>query len=133
LHALADYVVVAVLVLAPRLFSFVDETTTGTWVAILAAAGLLALNATTDYEGGIVARAVPMRVHLVADGAIGLFVAASPWLLGFGGHGIAAWLPFAIVGLGGVGGAALTEKVAPSISSDDGAPRDRLRPRRREG
>jgi hypothetical protein len=123
-HAVADYVVVAVLVLAPRLFSFADETASGRWIAILAAAGLLALNATTNYEGGILARVVPMRAHLVADGAIGLFVAASPWLLGFGERGTEAWLPFAIIGLGGVGCAALTEKLAPPIrSEDDGTPR----------
>jgi hypothetical protein len=118
LHAVADYVVVALLVLAPRVFSFVDETTSGTWIAILAAAGLLALNATTDYEGGILARVVPMRAHLVTDGAIGLFVAASPWLVGFGERRTEVWLPFAMIGLGGVACAALTEKVAP----DDGAP-----------
>jgi hypothetical protein len=122
-HAFADYLVAAVLLAGPWLFGFADETTIGKWISVVAGAGLLVMDAATAYEGGIVRRVIPMRAHLVADGLVGLFVAASPWLFKFGDGGVNAWLPFAIIGLGGVACAALTEKAPSASTSEDSTPR----------
>ena len=56
------------------------------------------LSALTDYETGAV-RVVPMKAHLVFDGASGAALASTPWLSGARKNGLRHWLPHAVVGL----------------------------------
>jgi hypothetical protein len=97
-HAGMDYLVALLLIAAPWLFGFADETTAGTWIAVLAGIAVLALSAITNYEGGFLAHAVTMRMHLLADAIMGIFLAISPWLFGFADNGVNAWLPFVLIG-----------------------------------
>jgi hypothetical protein len=56
------------------------------------------LSALTDYETGAL-RVVPMKAHLVFDGASGAALASTPWLSGAAKNGLRHWLPHAVVGL----------------------------------
>jgi SPW repeat len=108
-HATTDYVVGLLLIASPWLFGFSDESTAATWIAVAAGIAMIGLSSVTDYEGGILGRLVPMRTHLVTDGVLGAFLAASPWLFGFADEGTNAWLPFVAIGLGEVASAVTTD------------------------
>jgi hypothetical protein len=56
------------------------------------------LSALTDYETGAV-RVIPLKAHLVVDGASGAALASTPWLSGARKNGLRHWLPHALVGL----------------------------------
>jgi hypothetical protein len=62
-----------------------------------------------DLRGWLLARTIPMPTHLLI-GALGIILAASPWLFGFADHGTNAWLPFLLIGLGEIGAALTTER-----------------------
>jgi hypothetical protein len=100
MHAGLDYIVAALLIAAPWLSGFADETTIGTVVSVAAGVAVLGLGALTNYEGGVLAHVVSMRTHLLTDALLGLFLAASPWLFGFSDVGVNAWLPFVLIGAG---------------------------------
>ena len=69
------------------------------------------LSALTDYETGAV-RVVPMKAHLVFDGASGAALASAPWLSGARRNGVRHWLPHAVVGLTEIA-MALTTRTEP--------------------
>lgn len=108
-HAGMDYAVGLLLIASPWLFGFADESTAATWIAVLAGVAILGLSAITDYEGGLLARLIPMRTHLMADAGLGLLLAVSPWLFGFADEGANAWLPFVAIGLGEIVSAMTTD------------------------
>lgn len=108
-HARMDYAVGLLLIASPWLFGFADESTAATWIAVLAGVAILGLSAITDYEGGLLARLIPMRTHLMADAGLGLLLAVSPWLFGFADEGTNAWLPFVAIGLGEIVSAMTTD------------------------
>jgi len=108
-HAALDYIVGILLIAAPWLFGFADESTAATWISILAGVALIGMSMITDYEGGVLARVIGMREHLIADLVLGVFLIASPWLFGFADEGTNAWLPFVLIGAGEVGAAAMTD------------------------
>src|SRR3954471_7074144 len=87
MHAGMDYLVGVLLVAAPWIFQFADESSAATWISVIAGVALIGLSAMTDYEGGIIARAIPMRAHLATDALLGLFLVVSPWLFGFADEG----------------------------------------------
>lgn len=93
-HAILDYGSVIILLLAPFLFNFVDVPT-AKMIVIVAAAFVLLLSFMTKYEGGLV-KIIPMRMHLAADIALGLFLIASPWLFKFNNE---TYLFHVIIGL----------------------------------
>ncbi len=93
-HGIIDYIVGALLILAPFILGFADGTA-AQWVPIILGAGALLYSLLTDYELGV-ARVIPMPVHLGLDNASGLLLAASPWLFGFA-HRI--WWPHVLVGV----------------------------------
>ena len=70
---------------------------------------MLGLSTVTDYEGGLFARLISMRTHLMADAGLGLLLAVSPWLFGFADEGTNAWLPFVAIGLGEIASAMTTD------------------------
>ena len=109
MHAAMDYLVGIVLIISPWVFSFSDETTAGTWIAVLAGIAMIGMSAMTDYEGGLLTRAIPMRMHLMTDMVLGIFLAITPWLFGFADQGANAWLPFVVIGLGEIAAAAITD------------------------
>jgi hypothetical protein len=119
-HAGMDYAVGLLLVASPWLFGFADESTVATWIAVLAGVAMLGLSMITDYEGGLLARLVPMRTHLMVDAGLGLLLAVSPWLFGFGDDGTNAWLPFLAIGLG---------EITSSVTTDPEPGKRRRRPR----
>jgi hypothetical protein len=108
-HAGMDYAVGLLLIASPWLFGFSDESTAATWIAVLAGIAMLGLSMITEYEGGLLARLIPMRTHLLADAGLGLLLAVSPWLFGFADEGTNAWLPFVAIGLGEIASAATTD------------------------
>jgi hypothetical protein len=69
------------------------------------------LSALTDYETGAV-RVVPLKAHLVFDGASGAALASTPWLSGAAKNGLRHWLPHAVVGLTEIA-MALTTRTEP--------------------
>jgi SPW repeat len=108
-HAAMDYTVGLLLIAAPWVFGFADESTTATWISVLAGVAIIGLSAMTDYEGGFLSRVIPMRGHLATDALLGIVLAASPWLFGFADQGTNAWLPFVVIGLGEILAAATTD------------------------
>ena len=112
IHALMDYSVGVLLIAAPWIFQFADESSAAKWISIVVGVAMIGMSAVTDYEGGVLGRMIPMRVHLMTDVVVGIFLAISPWLFGFADDGANAWAPFLVIGLGEIAAAAMTDPVA---------------------
>jgi hypothetical protein len=69
------------------------------------------LSALTDYETGAM-RVIPLKAHLVFDGASGAALASTPWLSGAAKNGVRHWLPHALLGLTEIA-MALTTRTEP--------------------
>ncbi|HYF13807.1 MAG TPA: hypothetical protein VD971_01900 [Phycisphaerales bacterium] len=91
-HGVLDYLVGGFLIL---LGASQYGTTTPGMVLIVLGAGHIIYSLATAYELGIV-KTIPMAVHLAIDAAGGVFLAASPWLLGFADR---VWAPHLFLGL----------------------------------
>ncbi len=104
MHGIADYVVGLILILAPYILGFADGSA-AQWVPQIL--GVLALGSAlmTDYELGVM-RVIPMPVHLGLDFVSGLFLLASPWILGFADR--IAW-PHVLFGLIEIGASLVTQ------------------------
>ena len=100
LHAPLDYIVGALLIAAPWIFQFSDDSTP-TVISIVLGVGLIAYSLFTNYELGVW-KVVPMAVHNLFDIAAGALLAASPWLFGFADDGANAWAPFVVVGVAAI-------------------------------
>src|SRR5215212_8655346 len=111
-HAIMDYTVGLLLIAAPWIFQFADDSTTATWISIIVGVAMIGMSAITDYEGGFLAHAIPMQMHLIADAIAGAFLAVSPWLFGFADQGANAWAPFLVIGVAELGTALMTDPVA---------------------
>ena len=105
-HGVIDYLMGALLVVAPYLLGFADGTA-AQWVPQAVGAALVGASLLTDYELGVV-RVIPMPVHLGLDVAAGLLLAVSPWLFGFAGR---VWVPHVILGLAEIGAGLMTRTV----------------------
>ncbi len=104
IHGALDYVIGAVLVLAPWLFGFAVGGPVQ-WVPILIGVGVIVYSTLTAYEMGFMP-VISMPVHLMLDVAAGVVLALSPWLFGFAQ--IIVW-PHLLVGLLAIGGGLMTE------------------------
>ncbi len=100
LHGFLDYIVGVVLIAAPWIFQFSDNTA-ATVVPIVLGVGLIVYSLVTDYELGI-ARVLPMSVHLLFDIAAGVVLAASPWIFGFADESANVWVPHLLAGMAAV-------------------------------
>jgi hypothetical protein len=81
IHGVLDYVVGILLLIAPMLLGFSDVPGARN-AAIASGAVTLVYSILTNYECGLI-RVLPFGVHLTLDALSGLFLIASPWLLGF--------------------------------------------------
>lgn len=107
-HGIIDYIVGAVLILAPFIFGFATGGA-AMWVPILIGAAIIVYSLMTNYEMGI-SSTIDMRTHLWLDLAAGVILAVSPWLFGFSEL---VWAPHLIVGLLVVG-TSLTTRTEPT-------------------
>ena len=106
LHGTFDYLGGIFLIGAPWVFDFARGGAE-TWVFIACGALMLGAALITDYECGVVP-GLSMTQHLVLDGMLGLFLAASPWLFGFSEF---VYLPHLLIGLAETFAALLTDTV----------------------
>jgi hypothetical protein len=93
-HGVLDYLVGILLIAAPWLLGFYRGGAE-TWVPVTLGITTLLYSLLTNYELGML-RVIPMPGHLALDALSGLFLAASPWLLGFSDY---VYLPHLVVGL----------------------------------
>jgi hypothetical protein len=107
IHGAADYATGALLLAAPRLLPMKRR---GQLLAGAAGGGVLLTSAFTDYELGL-RRRLPMPAHLLIDAVTGgLLIAGAARLRDQRGTSITDWLPHALVGVGEIAGAALTQR-----------------------
>ena len=93
-HGILDYLVGALLIVAPYLLGFADGTA-AQWVPQAIGALTIVASLLTNYPLGVV-KVIPFATHLVLDVAQGVFLAASPWLFGFADR---IWWPHVLVGI----------------------------------
>ncbi|HEU0052161.1 MAG TPA: SPW repeat protein [Longimicrobium sp.] len=105
-HGMLDYALGVLLIAAPWLLRFAAGGAE-TWVPVGVGAALLVWSLCTDYELGA-AKRLQMAAHLWLDAIGGVFLAVSPWLLGFDGD---VWLPHVVVGALMVLAAAVTDTI----------------------
>lgn len=106
-HGIVDYVIGLLLIIAPFLVGFSDNES-ASYTAWIVGAGIILYSLATDYELGV-AKLIPYRIHLGIDCTAGVFLAASPWLLGFSDR--IAW-PHVAFGILEVGIALVTRPAA---------------------
>jgi uncharacterized membrane protein HdeD (DUF308 family) len=99
-HAPLDYIVGVLLIAAPWIFQFSDQTA-ATVVPIVLGVGLIAYSLFTNYELGVW-KVAPMAVHNLIDIVAGAFLAASPWIFDFADKSANVWVPHLVVGLAAV-------------------------------
>jgi hypothetical protein len=93
-HGILDYLVGALLAVAPWLFQF-NRGGAETWVPVLLGAAAILYSLFTNYEWGV-SRKIAMPTHLTLDLISGILLAVSPWLFGFADE---VYLPHLIFGL----------------------------------
>lgn len=108
-HGLLDYIMGIFLALSPWLLGF-NENSAARWTAVLLGAGMILYSLLTDYEWGV-SRSLSMKTHLAIDLVAGVFLAVSPWLLGFADY---VYLPHLILGILEIGAALMTRTVPGS-------------------
>src|SRR4051812_29898338 len=91
-HGILDFGVVLVLVFLPNLFGFAGVGGGPVWIPRVIGVIALLQSLTTQYEFGLF-KVVPMKMHLMADYVLAIFLAASPWLFGFADRPGNIWLP----------------------------------------
>lgn len=102
-HGIIDYVVGILLILAPFLLGFATGGPEQ-WVPIILGAGTILYSLLTRYEFSVI-KAIPYRMHLAIDAVAGLFLLASPWLLGYAD---VIWWPHVLVGVAELGVVAMS-------------------------
>ena len=120
-HGILDYLGGIVLILAPNIFGF-TENDDATWVARIIGIALIVLALLTRYELGVL-KVLPMSLHLWIDVLASIFLAASPFLLGFSGEDANVWVPHVVVGLLYLAISLMTETVPRGDREELAAPR----------
>lgn len=93
-HGYLDYIVGLLLIAAPWIFNFADDTI-ATYIPVALGIFAIVYSLLTDYELGVT-RLISLRIHLTLDMAGGLLLAVSPWIFGFADR---VYLPHLIVGI----------------------------------
>lgn len=117
IHGLLDYIVGVALIAAPWVFGFVPSDDYATWgnetmTPIILGIVIILQSLCTNYEWGAY-KYLQMPTHLMFDLLVGLFLAASPWLLGYADY---VYGPHLTVGLAIVV-LALVTKRSPEMAS----------------
>jgi len=106
-HTVIGIIVGVVLLLAPTIFNFSDNTAATMSAVIVGVFILLNELITTSPYSPI--KLVPMKVHVVLDVLTGVFLALTPFLFNFAnGDDKAMWVPHIVVGIMVAGYALLT-------------------------
>lgn len=106
-HGVLDYIVGLLLIFSPRLLGF-DADGAEARVPVILGGSALIYSALTRYELGLL-KLLPFKAHLALDVMSGLFLALSPWLLGFADR---VWLPHVLLGLFEIGAVMMTRNAA---------------------
>lgn len=114
-HGVIDYLMGALLIVAPYLLGFADGTA-AQWSPQILGAALIGASLLTDYELGVV-RVIPMPVHLFLDIAAGALLAVSPWLFGFADR---VYWPHLILGLLEIGTGLMTSTTPSNAAAAPG-------------
>lgn len=109
-HGILDYIVGLVLIMAPWIFDFSDNSY-ATWTIVIAGIVVLLQTIFTDFEVGLV-RKIPMQTHLMMDFGLGVVLALSPWMFGFADQ---VYTPHLIAGIFAIMASLTTHRV-PSRS-----------------
>jgi hypothetical protein len=117
IHGFVDYLIGLAVVLMP--FILGRGAGPQTWLPVLLGGGLIVYSLLTEYEVGVVPL-ISMPAHLILDGLSGLFLASSPWLLGFA---YLVWVPHLVLGLALVGAATITQPLATRRTWDSASVR----------
>lgn len=80
-HGFTDYSYIPGVLLAPKLVGFEDDKTAVAIGRVLAG-NILLSSLLTRAEWGLF-KVMPYKAHLIADVAVGVLAASSPWLFGF--------------------------------------------------
>jgi hypothetical protein len=97
-HGILDYVFAAVLIAAPLVLTFEEDTATA--IAIAAGLGVLILAAFTAWPTGIV-KSIPVIAHAMLDYLLSILLVVAPFLFGFNDDEQAAAF-FVVVGVLGL-------------------------------
>lgn len=97
-HGIFDYVIGIALLIAPNLFGFAHLG--GAPVDVARAVGIIIIIQAllTNYELGLF-KVLPMRLHLMADYILSVFLTISPWLFRFNHEPNNVWVPHVVVGI----------------------------------
>jgi hypothetical protein len=85
-HGVVEYLAAILLIAAPFVFAFDDDTATG--VSIVAGVLVLVVTASTDLPTGLI-KSIPVPAHVVVDYLVAGVLIASPFLFGFTDDGTA--------------------------------------------
>jgi hypothetical protein len=85
-HGLLEYFAAALLIAAPFLLTFDDDTATA--VSIVAGVLVLVVTASTALPTGLI-KSIPVQAHAVVDYLLALVLIGSPFLFAFTGDGTA--------------------------------------------
>ncbi len=85
-HGVLEYLIAALLIAAPFLADFEDDTAVG--VSIAAGVLVLVITASTALPTGLI-KSIPVQAHAILDYLIALVLIASPFLFAFSDDGTA--------------------------------------------
>jgi hypothetical protein len=107
-HAVSDYLMGLLLLLAPNLFGFSQAGGTATWLPRVVGIMILLQAMTTDYELGLIKK-MPFAMHLTADYVIGALLVIAPWIFGIAARSTSAAVAPVIFGLVIIGTSMMTQ------------------------
>jgi hypothetical protein len=96
-HGIIDYVYAVLLIASPWLFHF-NTIGAQTYVVDIVAATILTYSMFTKYQLSL-SKSIPMKIHIVLDGLLSIFLVASPWLFHFADK---IYLPHVLFGVAGL-------------------------------
>lgn len=120
-HGILDYLMGALLIVAPWILGFADGGAEQ-WVPVILGAGVILYSLLTNYELGV-AKVIPMSTHLLLDIAGGVILAISPWLFGFADD---VYWPHLILGILEIGSGLMTQTRPDYDDRDDYAARSQI-------
>jgi hypothetical protein len=109
-HAILDYLVGIILIAAPWILGFADDSA-ATVIPMLIGISTLLYSILTNYEYSI-ARVIPYKIHLTIDFIAGFLLMVSPWLFGFNDR---IYLPHVIAGAFEMVAVLLSRKVTSTV------------------